>query len=101
MKLVRLTGTSQPDIQHNVKTYGGPDIGNYQMVREPDNPKDHNAIRVALAGHFTIGYIPKAIASGLAPKMDSGRHFEAEFVRLNVAQGHDTVGITIRVVEVV
>ena len=99
-KIMRLAGTSQPDIQQNVNTYGGPGVGNYQLVREPENIHDQNAIKVALAGHWVIGYIPAPIAVELAPQMDGGRIFEAEFVQLNRAPGHDTVGITVRIVEV-
>ena len=101
MTRTKLSGTSQPEIQQNVRTYGGPGLCAYQMIREPDNPYDPNAIRVALFGHFTIGYIPKDLAVDLAQEMDLGRELEAEFVCLNTAPGKDTVGITVDVVEVV
>ena len=96
----RLAGTKQPEIQKNVRTYGGPGLCAYQMVREPENEYDPNAIRVALFGQFTIGYIPKALAVDLAEQMDGGKQLEAEFVRLNIAPGEETIGITVDVVEV-
>lgn len=96
----RLAGTLQPEFQENVKRYGGPGLCGYAMVREPGNPHDPNAIRVALFGHFGMGYIPKVLAAKLAPLMDGGSRFVAEFVRLNEAAGYETVGITVKVVEV-
>jgi hypothetical protein len=48
-----------------------------QLVRDPHNPYDVNAIRVVLLGtDVTIGHISKHRATKLAPKVDSG---EAKF----------------------
>lgn len=71
----------------------------YEMVREPDNPFDLNAIRVC-AGPHKFGYIPAMIAQNIAPEMDSGRRFIAQYVSLNKSPYYDKVGLTIRIVEV-
>ena len=53
--------------------------------REPDNLHDPNAIRVALFGEFFMGYIPKDVAVTLAPLMDAGSEFDAEFICVDKA----------------
>jgi hypothetical protein len=69
------------------------------MVREPNNPHDPNAIRVALFGRIFMGYVPKDIAQDLAPLMDSGRHFMAFFVKLNLPLYEGSVGLTVEIRE--
>lgn len=53
------------------------------LVREPDNPSDANAIQVWAhvrgKGGGCIGYVSKEIASELAPIMDAGRTVVALF----------------------
>lgn len=95
----RLAGVTHGDAQANIKKYGGPGIGHYDLVREPDNPHDLNAIRVTYLGDIFMGYIPTTVAATLAPFMDGGREFVAEFVRINSAPGQATVGMTVRIVE--
>jgi hypothetical protein len=52
-------------------------IPGVKLVREPDNPKDGNAIKVMLPqrilGGKQLGYIRAPAAAMLAPKMDAGR----------------------------
>ena len=95
----KLAGVIVKDAQENIKTFGCEDIGSYALVREPDNEHDPNAIRVALAGVIYMGYIPRHIAKDLAPQLDAGRNFIAQFVSLNEHPCHDTVGLTVRIVE--
>jgi hypothetical protein len=97
---VKLAGVSFGNAQANIKTYGSPDIRWFALVREPDNPHDPNAIRVALFGEFFMGYIPKDMAAHLAPVMDAGREFDAEFVCVNKHPYHDVVGLTVKIIEV-
>lgn len=63
------------------------------------NPHDPNAIKASLGGLWFVGYVPSWFAKILAPKMDSGRTFLAEFVARNEAPGRDLVGLTVRIVE--
>ena len=99
--VVKLSGVSFGNAQENIKTFGSPDIRWFALVREPDNQHDSNAIRVALFGEFFMGYIPKDVAAQLAPLMDSGRLFDAEFVNINRHPYHEVVGLTVKIVEVV
>jgi hypothetical protein len=94
----KLAGVTFGDAQENIKMFGCPDIGSYALVRE-DNPHDPNAIRVSLFDQHFMGYIPRDIAMELAPMMDAGRRYIAEFVCLNAVSYSDIVGMTIRVTE--
>ena len=96
----KLSGVTFSDAQANVRTFGCEDIGSYELVREPDNPHDPNAIKVQVAGHF-LGYVPSKIARWVAPLIDEGKKLRAEFVRRNESPYHETVGLTVRIVEVV
>jgi hypothetical protein len=71
----------------------------YALIREPDNEHDPNAIQVSLFGEFFMGYVPKNIACDLAPLMDAGRKFGAEFVQVNEWAPYDRIGMTIKIVE--
>lgn len=93
----RLAGVTHGDAQANIKKYGGPGIGDFDLVRESDNLHDPNAIRVAYLGEIFMGYIPATVAITLAPLMDEGQKFIAEFVRINRAPDQDTIGMTVRI----
>ena len=95
----KLSGVSFGDAQNNVRMFGCEDIGTYALVREPENAYDENAIRVEVGGYF-MGYVRRQIAQWLAPEMDNGKKFLAEYVSRNEHPCHDTVGLTIRIVEV-
>jgi hypothetical protein len=46
-----------------------------RLVREPKNAHDENAVAVWLQEkpyNFHIGYLPRAVAAAIAPKLDSG-----------------------------
>lgn len=94
---IKLAGTSQPQLQKNVKKYSGTDLPPYELVREPDNKHDPNAIKVALFGHFVLGYIPRQLALHMAPLIDEGEDLVAEFIRLNNSPYHEQVGITVKI----
>jgi HIRAN domain len=54
------------------------------LTREPDNPKDPNAIMVNLpvrggAHMLELGYVPKELAAQIAPRMDAGEQFRSTF----------------------
>lgn len=93
----KLAGTSQLQLQQNIKTYGGAGLPPYELAREPDNLYDSNAIKVALFGHFVLGYIPRQLALHLAPLLDEGEDLVAEFMHLNKSPYHEQVGITVKI----
>jgi len=69
------------------------------LDREPNNLHDSNATAISLCGIWHMGYIPSELAKKLAPLMDAGRVFDAEFVCVNEFPPHERVGLTVRIVE--
>lgn len=77
VKVVGLTfREAYPDnILENYPDFPNADV---ELVREPANPHDKNAISVWAVPHngdeeeYQIGFLPKERAAALAPKMDSG-----------------------------
>jgi hypothetical protein len=96
---IKLAGVQFGACQDNIKKFAGPGVGDFELVREPDNPADQNAIRVALFGHFELGYVPRPIAKELAPLMDNGRYFVAEYVSRNEHPKYDLIGLTVMIKE--
>lgn len=97
--VTRLTGVSFGDCQSNIRKWGCADIGTFAVIRELDNTHDPNAVRVSLFGLHDVGYLPRRIAQDIAPLIDSGRTFIAEFVRRNEYAPYDRIGLTVRIVE--
>ena len=95
----RITGVTYDDAQKNIQLFGCKDIGSFALVREPDNPYDTHAIRVAI-GNKKLGYIPKDVAKDLAPEMDAGKDFIALFVRRNKHPHYKTMGLTVKIIEI-
>jgi hypothetical protein len=52
-----------------------------ELVREPDNPYDRNAVRVDWRGR-KLGYVPRAENAALAWAMDRGERVTARISRL-------------------
>jgi hypothetical protein len=50
-------------------------------------------------GDVQFGYLPSPLAQKVAPMMDNGRAFVAEHVALNRHPYHETVGLTVKVIE--
>jgi hypothetical protein len=62
-----------------------------QLVREPDNPYDANAVRVEWRG-VMLGYVPRRDNAAVARQMDRGTALEAR-----VAGLHENRNRTVRV----
>lgn len=95
---VKLKGVTYDNCQENIRLYSFPCFRTYEMSREPYNSHDQNAIRVGM-GFYKMGYVPTAIAQVIAPLMDQGHKFVAEHVCLNQSPWHDTVGLTVKIIE--
>ena len=95
----KLAGVTFDDCQTNIRKWGCADIGTYAVIREPDNPHDSNAVRISLFGIYEMGYLPTKVAKDIAPLMDAGRTFLAEFVGRNEYASYENVGLTVRIVE--
>lgn len=95
----RLSGVQFDDAQENIKKFCCKDIPNYALIREAENPYDGNAVKVML-GDLYLGYLPTQVAEKVAPYMDNGTHLIAELISMNESPYHNTVGMTVRIVEV-
>ena len=51
------------------------------LVREPENPHDHNAVRIDWRGQ-QLGYLPRRENAAVAAEMDRGGRVEARIARL-------------------
>ncbi len=60
---------------------GVPDGASLDLIREPENPNDPNAIAVRY-GELQLGYIRAAIARHLAPQFDGGARYRAKVASL-------------------
>ena len=58
-----------------------------QLVREPDNPYDRNAVRVEWNGHM-LGYIPRSESEALARQLDRGNKLEARITNQTRYRNH-------------
>ena len=58
------------------------------LRRDPANEHDPNAIKV-LAGDLQVGWVPRAIAEEIAPKIDAGEPFSAIVLREQRASPRD------------
>ncbi|MBI2296882.1 MAG: HIRAN domain-containing protein [Betaproteobacteria bacterium] len=52
-----------------------------ELVREPDNPYDANAVRVVWRGHM-LGYLPQRDNAAVARQLDRGAPLEARVTRV-------------------
>ena len=103
-KRLSLTGVSfnkgGQNTQHNIEFLTLDDFGPADLLLEPENPYDQNAIRVVWKGQFHLGYIPKAYNMYLSPLMNRGRHFQACNLQRNQHPNHKTIGISVELKEV-
>lgn len=95
----KLAGVSYGDRQKNIKSFAYSDITDCELVREPENEYDYNAVKVVV-GSLEMGYLPKMVAANIAPEMDSGKRFIAKFESTNRHPAYDQVGLTIKIFEV-
>lgn len=57
-----------------------------QLVLEPTNKYDPNAVRIEHSEHdesFMLGYAPKKLSSEIAAMIEMGKHLECKIVELN------------------
>lgn len=69
------------------------------LVREPTNGHDPNAIKVVLAEQFPdfhIGYLPRGIAATLAPKLDDNQIWLEASALMELEGGSGQVLISLR-----
>ena len=97
---IKLAGVTQHDAQEVIRQIileAG--HNEFDLVREPTNPFDENAVRVDCYTMY-IGYIPKDLSAHIARIMDSGGKLRAQLRRINKSPYHATLGLTVDIVEV-
>ncbi|MDO8886721.1 single-stranded-DNA-specific exonuclease RecJ [Candidatus Oleimmundimicrobium sp.] len=67
------------------------------LIREPDNPHDENAIRVDDENGNNLGYIKSAMAKHLALVMDSGCEYEGKVTEVTGKEADKHLGVNILV----
>jgi single-stranded-DNA-specific exonuclease len=67
-----------------------------QLLRQPDNPADSNAIAV-LYGEMQVGFLRKQIAKHLAPLIDAGIRYRARIEHVTGGRDGKNYGVNIRV----
>lgn len=100
-KIIKLAGVTYGPCQENIKNFACPQalgIDEYDLIREPDNPSDPNAVRVGL-GNINFGYVPKDQARVISQILDDGQNLVAQFVSVNRSPFYETVGLTVRITE--
>ncbi len=101
---IKLAGVSfdvgEHNTQQNIEVLTIGDFEPAELVLEPENPYDRNAIRVVWKEEFHLGYIPKAYNSYLSPLISSGRHFQACNFKRNQHPHHKTMGVSVEIKEV-
>lgn len=64
-----------------------------ELVREPANPYDANAVAV-FYGRLQLGYVRKPIAARIAPNIDAGQRYRAEIKHIT-GGGTRSIGVNI------
>ena len=75
----KLRGVSFGDHQKNLAAIEGGET--LQLLREPNNPADANAICCVTENGTRLGYLSRRVAAQLAPLMDLGAHYHAEVLQ--------------------
>lgn len=89
----KIAGVTHENRQENIlRLYEGQQL---QLLREPTNPYDSNAIAVIGSGR-QIGYIPRNIALRLAPKLDSGYEAKIQITNLT-GGGNKNRGVNVKI----
>lgn len=97
--IIKLAGVSYGTCQENIKNFACPQalgIDEYDLVREPDNPADPNAVWVGIGG-IKFGYIPRHMAREISQLLKSGQRLSAKFISVNRSPFYETVGLTIKI----
>ena len=71
-----------------------------ELVREPDNPFDGNAVAVRTANGDMLGYLNKDINGGISEKMRRGVRYRVTVSSVTGGIGIGNYGINIKVEEI-
>lgn len=99
-KDIKLAGVTQGNAQEVIKQIVQESgVGDFSLVREPENPHDLFAVRVECCS-MHIGYIPQIMSKEVADTMDNGLKLAGKLNRVNSSPNHTTLGLTIDIVEI-
>lgn len=87
--VIRVVGTTAGNIQERlafIKQFPAETM-QAELVREPENQFDKNAIKIvihlrSINRKTVIGYVPRGLASSLAPVLDAGVQAKAELLQI-------------------
>ncbi len=96
IKLAGVTHREAQDVIRDIIVGSG--VQDFELVREPNNQFDANAVRVNCMTLF-IGYIPQNLSAKVAQIMDAGTTLKGQLNKVNKSPGHATLGLTIDIVE--
>ncbi len=96
----KLAGVSYGDRQQNINFFACSDLTDCELIREPKNKYDANAVKVVI-GSLELGYLSKIVAANIAPAIDSGKRFIAKFECTNRHPAYEQIGLTIKISEAV
>ena len=103
-KKIKLAGVSfnrgDDKTQHNIDVVTRCNSVPMELVREPGNSHDTNAIRVVAWKMFHLGYIPAHYNKQLSILMDGGEKFEVINHQRHQHSHHKTLGISIELKEI-
>lgn len=81
------------DLVYRIEEEGGVAA---ELVRDPENPHDLNAISIRIEGRH-MGWVPRDVAAVLAPQLDEGQPWEAVVTQVAVDLDHrDRPGLAVR-----
>ncbi len=86
-KLIRLQTSSLAGFQYHAAESVWPQLREHETVillRERDNPSDHNAVSIEWQGH-KLGYLPRTDNVTLAQMLDRGQNLRASIDRLRIS----------------
>ena len=68
------------------------------LVREPENPYDPNAIAVIAPDGRQVGFLPQDVAQTVSPNMENGKHYRAYVASVTGGNADSFYGINLKIV---
>jgi len=70
-----------------------------QLIRDPGNPYDRNAVKICLSTGQQIGFLSAELAAEFAPKIDKGKRIEAVITEITGGiEENKTLGCNVKLI---
>ena len=70
-----------------------------QLIRDPSNPYDRNAVKICLSTGQQIGFLSAELAAEFAPKIDKGKRIEAVITEITGGiEENKTLGCNVKLI---